>query len=71
MKYIKDTPRLYPKPCGLQKIYLTLKEIWRKADALKLNNDAKRKKRTGGQEHTTYFCIGLSKIWQEKIYNII
>ena len=30
------------------KIYPTLKEIWRKADASKLNNDRKWEKRSGG-----------------------
>ena len=25
----------------------------------------------GGRERSTYFCIGFSKIWREKIYNII
>ena len=53
------------------KIYPALKEIWKKSGASKLNNDARREKRSGGKEHTTYFCIGFSKIWQEKIYNII
>ena len=36
-------------------IYVTLKEIWKKVDALKLNNDGKRENRSGGREHTTYF----------------
>ena len=49
----------------------TLKEIWKKADASKLNYDARREKRSGGRELTMYFCIFLSNIWQEKIYNII
>ena len=46
-------------------------EIWKKADALKMKKDAKRKKRSGGRERSTYSCIGFSKIWREKIYNII
>ena len=53
------------------KVYATLNEIWKKSDASKLNKDAKREKRSGGKERSTYFCIGFSKIWQEKIYNII
>ena len=53
------------------KIHPTLKEIWKKADALKMKKDAKRKNRSGGREQSTYFCVGLSKIWREKIYNII
>ena len=53
------------------KIYPTLKEIWKKADALKMKKDAKRKKRSGGRERSTYFCIGFSKIWRKKIYYII
>ena len=32
----------------VQQIYLTLKEIWKKADPSKFNNDAKREKRSGG-----------------------
>ena len=44
------------------KVYRTLKEIWKKADAPKLNNDAKREKRSGGRERSTYFCIGFSKL---------
>ena len=48
------------------KIYPTLNEIWKKSDALKINNDAKREKRSGGRERTTYFCIGFYKIWWEK-----
>ena len=36
-----------------------------------MKNDAKREKRIGGQERSTYFFIGFSKIWQENIYNII
>ena len=36
-----------------------------------MNNDAKREKRNGGQERTTYFGMGFSKIWRGKIYNII
>ena len=36
-----------------------------------MKKDAKREKRSGGRERSTYFCIGFSKIWQEKIYNII
>ena len=46
------------------KIYPTLKEIWKKADALKMKKDAKRKKRSGGIERSMYFCIGFSKIWR-------
>ena len=53
------------------KVYPTLNGIWKKTDASKLNNDAKREKRSGGRELSTYLCIGFSKIWQEKIYNII
>ena len=53
------------------KIYPTLKESWKKADALKMKKDAKREKRSGGRERITYLCIGFSKIWREKIYNII
>ena len=53
------------------KVYPTLNGIWKKADAWKMNNDAKRGKRSGGQERTTYFCIGFYKIWWEKIYNIL
>ena len=45
--------------------------MWKKADALKLNNDVKWEKRNVGQERTMYFCIGFSKIWWEKIYKII
>ena len=36
-----------------------------------MNNDAKRDRRSGGRELSTYFCIGFSKIWRENIYNII
>ena len=32
------------------KIYPTLKEIWKKADALKMKKDAEREKRSGGRE---------------------
>ena len=53
------------------KVYPTLNENWKKADTLKFNNDAKQEKRSGGREHSTYFCIGFYKIWWEKIYNII
>ena len=53
------------------KVYPTLNEIWKKADASKLNNDAKRENRSGGRESSTFFCIGFSKIWREKIYNIL
>ena len=53
------------------KVYPTLNEIWKKVDASKLNNDAKRGKKSRRRERSTYFCIGLSKIWREKIYNII
>ena len=53
------------------KVYPTLDEIWKKEDASKLNKDAKREKISGGKERSTYFCIGFSKIWREKIYNII
>ena len=53
------------------KIYPTLQEIWKKVDTSKLSNDAKREKRSGGRERTTYFCIGFSTPWQENIYNII
>ena len=53
------------------KTYSTLKEIWKKSDASKLNNDTKQERGSGGLERTTYFCTGLSKIWREKIYNII
>ena len=60
-----------PKAGMAPKIYLTLKEIWKKADAPRLNNYAKREERSGRRERTTYFCIGFSKIWREKIYNII
>ena len=31
------------------KVYPTLNEIWKKEDALKLNKDAKREKRSGGK----------------------
>ena len=44
------------------KIYPTLNEIWKKADASKMNNGAKWEKGSGGQERTTYFCTGFSKI---------
>ena len=53
------------------KIFPTLKEIWKKLDALKSINDAKWEKRSVGREHNTYVCIGFSKIWREKIYNIV
>ena len=53
------------------KVYPTLNEIWKKSDDSKSNNDAKRENKSGGQERSTYFCIGLSKIWRKKIYNII
>ena len=39
----------------VQQIYPNLKEIWKKADPSKFNNDAKRENRSGGREHTTYF----------------
>ena len=48
-----------------------MKEIWKQSDASRLSNDAKREKRSVGQELNTYFCIDFSKIWREKIYNII
>ena len=32
-----------------QKVYPTLNEIWKKADASKINDDAKRGKRSGGR----------------------
>ena len=44
------------------KIFLILKEIWNKADALKLNNDAMQEKRSGGKGFSTYFCTDFSKI---------
>ena len=53
------------------KIYLTLNEIWKKADASKLSNDAKREKISGGRGCNTYFYIGFSKIFQEDIYNMV
>ena len=53
------------------KVYQTKNEIWKKADALKLKKGAKRENRSGGKERSTYFNIGFSKIWREKIYNII
>ena len=53
------------------KVYPTLNEIWKKADVSKMNNGEKREKRSGGRELTMYFCIGFTKIWWEKIYNII
>ena len=53
------------------KVYRTRNEIWKKADASKMNNDTKRENRSEGRERTTYFCIGFYKIWREKIYNII
>ena len=53
------------------KVYPTLNEIWKKADAPKINNVAKRERRSGGRERTTYFCVGFSKILREKIYNIL
>ena len=37
------------------KIYLTMRDIWKKADASKLNNDAKWENRIGRRERTTYF----------------
>ena len=37
------------------KIFATLKEIWKKADTSKMNNDAKQEKRSGGRERSTYF----------------
>ena len=69
-RYQGHTKTLSKAGLGI-KIYRTLRDIWKKADASKLNNDKKREKRSGGWEHTTYFCIGISKIWREKIYNII
>ena len=53
------------------KVYPTLNEIRTKSDALKMNIDAKREKISGVRERNTYFCIGFSKIWREKICNII
>ena len=44
------------------KLYPTLNEIWKKVDASKMNNDAKRENRSGGIERSTYFCIGFYKI---------
>ena len=67
MKDTKDTPRPYEKAGLAPKIYPTLKEIWKKADVLKMEKDAKRKKRSGGRERSTNFCIGFSKISREKI----
>ena len=49
------------------KVYPNLNEIWKKADASKLNNDTKREKRSGGRERSMYFYIGFFKIWGEKI----
>ena len=49
----------------------TLKEIWKKSGASKLSNDAKRENRSGRRGRSGYFCVGFSKIWREKIYNII
>ena len=37
------------------KTFPTLKEIWKKLGASKLNNDTKREKRIGGRERNTYF----------------
>ena len=39
------------------KIYLTLNEIWKKADAY-----TKRGRRSGGRVLNMYFCIAFSKI---------
>ena len=50
------------------KIFPTLKEIWKKADASKLSNDAKQETRSEGRERTTKFCKGFSMIWRENIY---
>ena len=38
-------------------IFSTLKEIWKKVDASKLNNDAKLVNIKGGRERNTYFLI--------------
>ena len=53
------------------KIVPTLKEIWMKADASEMNNDANSEKRSGGRRHNAYLCTRFSKIRREKIYNII
>ena len=52
-------------------IYPTPKEIWKKVDTSKLNNNAKREKLSRERECTMHFGIGFSKIWREKIYKII
>ena len=53
------------------KIFTTLKNIWKKSYALKLNNDTKQEKISVEQGCITYLCIGFSKIWREKICNLI
>ena len=32
-----------------------------------MNNNTNQEKRSGGRERNTYFCMGLSKTWREKI----
>ena len=53
------------------KIFTTLKEIWNKADASKLNNDVNRENRSRRRGSSTYLYTGFSKMWREKIYNTI
>ena len=53
------------------KVHPTMNEIWKKANTSILKKDAKRENGSRGKEHSMYFCIGFSKIWQKKIYNII
>ena len=54
----KALPKAYLDPM----IFPTLKEIWKKSDASKINNDAKREKRIRGQGPNVYFYIGFYKI---------
>ena len=59
---IKDTSRPYLKPGWLKEYKSDSEGNLEETRRFKLNNDTKREKRSGGQERTTYFCIGFSKI---------
>ena len=73
MKIDKRYPRhanALIKPGLSPKAFPSLKEVWKKEDASKFINSAKRENRSGGGRNT-YFCVGFSKIRRENIHSII
>ena len=48
----------------------TLEELWENADEREKREKEKLKSRRVGRRNA-YFCIGLSKLWREKIHSVI